>query len=60
MKRKWYEIWADDGLEFPYLLMVVPEDDREGVVVIDTKEAGRASCTSIYRLRGGEDVATGG
>jgi hypothetical protein len=41
MIKTWYEIWADDGLEVPYLLLVLPEHGSEVVVVLDPKEGGR-------------------
>jgi hypothetical protein len=41
MTGTWYEIWADEGLEVPYLLMVLPENSGEGVVVLDPKDGGQ-------------------
>jgi hypothetical protein len=41
MIKTWYEIWADDGLEVPYLLLVLPEHGSEAIAVLDPKEGGR-------------------
>lgn len=29
MKGSWYEVWADDSAEYPYLLLVVPGSGQE-------------------------------
>jgi len=41
MIEPWYEIWVDEGLDVPYLLIVRPEQNGECVVVIDPKEGGQ-------------------
>lgn len=42
MTAKWFEIWADAGLEPPYLLTVLASrSPAEGVVVIDPQEGGK-------------------
>lgn len=35
MDKAWYEVWADEGPEVPYLLLVVPEDTGPSVLVLD-------------------------
>lgn len=37
MSDKWYEVWADEGLPHPYLLLVLPGADG-GAVVFDPKQ----------------------
>ncbi len=36
MSRPWYEVWVDEGLSPPYILLVLPEGDR--VDVFDPKK----------------------
>jgi hypothetical protein len=40
---KWYEVWADDGLPTPYILLVVPAENG-GAVIIDPRE----ECRVVY------------
>jgi len=37
MNENWYEVWADQGLARPYVLLVEPKQDG-GVMVFDPKE----------------------
>jgi hypothetical protein len=47
MSADWYEVWADEALPFPYLLLVMPsQGGGTGVVVIDPKEGNRVVCSS--------------
>ena len=41
MSDQWYEVWADEGPEVPYLLIVMPERNGNGVKVLDPRENGR-------------------
>jgi hypothetical protein len=50
MSRAWYEVWADDGLAPPYVLLVVPRDNGT-VAVFDPKEN-----KVVYEAPGYEDV----
>ena len=39
MSADWYEVWGDDGLPVPYLLLVLPDEaDKRCVVIVDPKE----------------------
>jgi hypothetical protein len=39
MTSKWYEVWADDGQLFPYVLIVVPKYDATGSIqILDPNE----------------------
>ena len=39
MNQAWYEVWADDGFEVPYLLVLQPNPaDPNEFVIIDPKE----------------------
>lgn len=40
MNNHWYEVWADEGLEVPYLLIVMPDGNGNGVQVLDPRENG--------------------
>jgi hypothetical protein len=37
MSDHWYEVWADEGLPRPYLLLVLPAAEG-GVMVFDPRE----------------------
>ena len=53
MDSQWYEVWADDGLNVPYLLIVQPDPARDGsVVIIDPQELGQV----IYTASNYEDA----
>jgi hypothetical protein len=39
MSDAWYEVWADEGAEPPYLLLVLPCGDR--VLVQDPRDSNR-------------------
>lgn len=52
MSETWYEIWADEGLEVPYLLLVLPENSGEGVVVLDPNERGQV----VHRAKDYEEA----
>jgi len=38
MDHPWYEVWADETLDVPYLLLVLPT--AEGFEILDPKEGG--------------------
>ena len=39
MSQEWYEVWADGSLATPYVLLVLPDrNGNGGVVVRDPKE----------------------
>jgi len=39
MSQQWYEVWADESLTTPYVLLVVPDErTAEGVSILDPKE----------------------
>ena len=39
MTRDWYEVWADEGHDVPYLLMLRPLAD--GFEILDPREGNR-------------------
>ena len=42
MKYDWYEAWADESPTVPYVLLVFPDPDRDGgVIVVDPKEENK-------------------
>jgi hypothetical protein len=51
MNHKWYEVWADEGHEIPYVLILVPSGsnyrlgassgDDDGYAIFDPKENDR-------------------
>lgn len=42
MKPQWYEVWADESLATPYILLVVPDERTAGgVVILDPKEGSK-------------------
>jgi hypothetical protein len=51
MTDTWYEVWADDALEPPYLLLVLPSGDR--IIVQDPHEHNRVvfTATSYEEVR---------
>ncbi|MCH7688544.1 MAG: hypothetical protein IH899_17995 [Planctomycetes bacterium] len=38
MNTNWFEVWTDDGLSVPYVLLVMSDAERQNFVVIDSKE----------------------
>ncbi len=39
MSEQWYEVWADESLATPYILLVMADRQADGgVVVLDPKE----------------------
>ena len=40
MIRQWYEVWVDETLTIPYLLLVVADESvsEKGVIILDPKE----------------------
>ena len=39
MIQKWYEIWADESTEIPYVLFVCPDKNNfNKIIIIDPKE----------------------
>jgi hypothetical protein len=42
MTSDWYEVWVDDGLPVPYVLIVFPDKQLTGgIVVVDPKETDK-------------------
>ncbi len=42
MRNKWIEVWADEGLDPPYLLILMGDDLMSGSVrVVDPQEQGK-------------------
>lgn len=37
MSNNWYEVWADEGLPQPYVLIVIPKPSG-GIAILDPKE----------------------
>jgi hypothetical protein len=45
-EQRWFEVWADDSIEPPYLLLVRPDpEEPNGVLIHDPKE----SYAVVYR-----------
>ena len=39
MSQQWYEVWADESLATPYILLVMPDERMAGgVIVLDPRE----------------------
>jgi hypothetical protein len=47
MNQPWYEVWVDEGLTSPYVLLVLPDTGNK-VVVFDPKENRIAYQASRY------------
>ncbi|OJW24686.1 MAG: hypothetical protein BGO49_06510 [Planctomycetales bacterium 71-10] len=42
ISQDWYEIWVDEGLDLPYVLVVLPDATRSGgVQIVDPKEGNK-------------------
>jgi hypothetical protein len=42
MSEQWYEVWADESLTTPYILLVLPgEQTAGGVIILDPKEGSK-------------------
>lgn len=45
MSQHWYEVWADESLAIPYILLVVPDERTGGgVIILDPKEGSKVVC----------------
>jgi len=54
MRQHWYEIWSDESLATPYFLLVMPDEQMlGGVIVLDPRrEEGEKACGRVTsRLR---------
>lgn len=38
MISTWFEVWVDNGLSVPYVLLVMPDSEQQDIAVIDPKE----------------------
>ena len=47
MAHSWFEVWADDGLSPPYVLLVFPSGDGR-IVVFDPKESKAIHTAADY------------
>jgi hypothetical protein len=53
MNHAWYEVWCDETLEIPYVLMLVPDEKTaEGVKILDLMEKNKV----VYAAPNYEDA----